>query len=274
VEGIRLRIVQPSIEQKTKWQADLRAAHVAGQMAMSAQTAAAPVTHLIWSETAIPFLLPDAARIREAVSKVVPPGGLILSGALRRDTAGGDSQLWNSLFAIDGQGGIAAAYDKRHLVPFGEYVPLRGVIPFEKLAQGRLLTLPGLPPVSALICYEAIFPGRVVDPGAEPSWLLNITNDAWFGTSTGPYQHFASARLRAVEEGLPLVRAANSGISAVIDAYGRVVDRLGLNRVGVIDAGLPRPTEEKTLFGRFGNWTLLILLCGTFSLLFAIRRFH
>ena len=284
VEGLRLRIVQPSIDQKTKWQADLRAAHVAGQMAMSTQNAGAPVTHVIWAETAIPFLLPDTARIRDAVSQAVPPGGLILSGALRRDTTDGDSRLWNSLFAIDDQGEIVAAYDKRHLVPFGEYVPLRGVIPFEKLVQGRgdfaagegprLLSLPGLPPVSALICYEAIFPGRVVDRGAEPSWLLNITNDAWFGTSTGPYQHFASARLRAVEEGLPLVRAANSGISAVVDAYGRVVDRLGLNRVGVIDASLPRPTEDKTIFGRFGNWTLLILMCGTFSLLFAIRRFH
>jgi apolipoprotein N-acyltransferase len=136
----------------------------------------------------------------------------------------------------------------------------------------RTLSLPGLPPASPLICYEVIFPGRVVAPGPRPEWILNVTNDAWFGLSSGPYQHFATARLRAVAEGLPLVRAANSGISAVIDAYGRVMARLGLDRVGVIDAPLPKPVQEKTLFGRFGNWTLLILLVVTISLQHASRR--
>lgn len=284
VEGTLLRLVQPSIEQRVKWEADLRAVHVKGQMAMSTQEAEIPVTHVIWSETAIPFLLSDTPRVRQAVSEVVPPGGLLLTGAPRRGPADGETRLWNSLFALDGKGEIVGVYDKKHLVPFGEYVPLRGLIPFAKLAQGggdfspgegpRLLRLPGLPPVSALICYEAIFPGRVAGGDPRPSWLLNITNDAWFGTSSGPYQHFASARLRAVEEGLPLVRVANSGISAVIDAYGRIVTRLGLNRVGVIDAPLPRALENKTQFGRFGNWMLLILLCVIMSLCLALRGYH
>ncbi len=128
--------------------------------------------------------------------------------------------------------------------------------------------------MSPLICYEVIFPGQVVAPGQRPGWILNVTNDAWFGVSSGPYQHFASARLRAVEEGLPLVRAANSGISAVIDAYGRVIARLGLGRVGIIDAPRPRPTQEKTPFGQLGNWTLLILLFITISLQRASRRFN
>ncbi len=282
VPGVHLRIVQPNIDQRIKWQSDLRAKHVADQMALTEGAGDKTVTHVIWSETAVPFLLPDMVQVLEAIRGIVPPGGLLLTGAPRRAEVDGEVRLWNSLFAIDEEGQVAAVYDKRHLVPFGEYVPLRSILPLDKLTQGggdftpgegpRSLSLPGLPDVSVLICYEVIFPGRVVDPDSGAEWLLNVTNDAWFGTSSGPYQHFAAARLRAVEEGLPLVRAANTGISAVVDSYGRVVARLGLDRSGVIDAPLPDSLEKRTLFARLGSWTLLILLIATFSLAAIVRR--
>jgi apolipoprotein N-acyltransferase len=154
-------------------------------------------------------------------------------------------------------------------VPFGEYIPfhkewppLTGLIgrgSFEKGESFTTLSLPGLPAFSPLICYEAIFPGDVTGPGARPAWLLNVTNDAWFGTSSGPYQHLASARLRTVEEGLPMIRAANTGVSAVIDAFGRVVASLEMEREGVIDHVLPLPRAQ-TLYARWHDWTLLALL--------------
>jgi len=159
---------------------------------------------------------------------------------------------------LDKRGTIIATYDKAHLVPFGEYMPLRNVLPMDVIAPGlgdlsagpgpRTLTLPGLPPVGPLVCYEAIFPGAVIDRTNRPQWLLNVTNDAWYGVSSGPFQHLAIVRVRAVEEGLPLVRAANNGVSAVIDPYGRIARRidgtvparLDLDSVGVLDAPLPR----------------------------------
>jgi apolipoprotein N-acyltransferase len=283
VPDILLRVVQPNIAQSLKWQSDLRAKHVAEQIALSDGPDSEAVTHVIWSETAIPFLLPDSTQILEAATRIVPPGGLLLAGAPRRAEIGSETRLWNSLFAIDDRGEVVAVYDKRHLVPFGEYVPLRSLLRVAKLTEsggdfspgegGRTLRLPGLPEVSVLICYEAIFPGHVVDAGSDAKWLLNITNDGWFGTSSGPYQHFAAARLRAVEEGLPLVRAANTGISAVVDAYGRVLAHLALNRTGVIDAPLPKALENRTLFSRLGDWSVLILLIATFSVARTVRRF-
>src|SRR5262249_11445954 len=159
------------------------------------------------------------------------------------------------------EGRIVGLYDKFHLVPFGEFMPLRRFIPFAKLTQGGdfsagpglvTMPLPGLPPFSPLICFEAIFPGHVVARTAPAAWLLNSTNDSWSGTQTGPYQHFATARLRSIEEGLPLVRATDTGISGVVDGAGRVVARLGLNRRGVVDATLPQPVGF-TIFGLFGN---------------------
>ncbi|MBT5660122.1 MAG: apolipoprotein N-acyltransferase, partial [Rhodospirillaceae bacterium] len=156
------------------------------------------------------------------------------------------------------------------LVPFGEYVPLRGILPLERLVPGRgdffagpgpvTLDLAGLPPFSPLICYEGIFPGAVTAIGDRPAWLLNITNDGWFGHSGGPYQHFQAARLRAVEEGLPLVRVANTGISGVVDAYGRTTASLGLGKEGVLFAPLPRPLDQAPPYGRFGDLVFLILL--------------
>jgi apolipoprotein N-acyltransferase len=185
------------------------------------------------------------------------PGAYLLSGALRvaEPTSRGMERrrAYNSLMVFGPDGGLAALYDKIHLVPFGEYLPLQETLEsvgIEQLARWRggfsagrnprpLLNVPGLPLLSALICYEAIFPGAVVQGTERPGVLINVTNDGWFGNTTGPYQHFHQARVRAVEEGLPLVRVANNGISAVIDPYGRILAELGLNARGVIDTPLP-----------------------------------
>lgn len=212
---------------------------------------AAPV--VVWPETASPFLVasdPDA-RAAIAASAGVPA----LIGALRFDAA---DRPRNSLVVVDGPGPAPLVYDKWHLVPFGEYQPRWFPLPVA-LVQGdgfargngpEVLRLPGLPPFGPLICYEAIFPGQVV--GADrPDWLVNVTNDAWFGNSTGPRQHLAAARLRAVEEGLPLMRAANTGITAGFDAYGRELGRIGMGVAGSLVLGLPGRLPPP-FFARFG----------------------
>ncbi len=273
VPGVRLRLVQPNIPQKLKWRPELRERHVARQLRMSApgDSADGPPTHVIWAETAVPFFLAGNPRLLAMVGEAAPPDGLMIVGAPRRSRpSSGPFRVWNSLHAVDSGGAVVATFDKFHLVPFGEYVPFRAVLGMAKITTGRsdfssgpgprTLRLKGLPPVGPLICFETVFPGRVVDPDDRPDWLLNITNDGWFGISSGPYQHFAAARLRAVEEGLPLVRVANTGISAVIDAYGRVKARLGLDRAGVLDAKLPPPVDGLTPYARFGNLIIFAVL--------------
>ena len=232
-------------------------------LSMSAQPASAPPTHIIWPETAVPYLIADDEYARDAIATVVPTKGAVITGAVRRaDSFERRPALLNNLLALDASGEIIAAYDKVRLVPFGEYTPLRDILPLQKLTEGSIdyvpgdgrtvLAVPGLPPAAPMICYEAIFPGATWQDG-RPRWLLNVTNDAWFGTSSGPYQHFLAARVRSIEEGLPLVRAANTGISAVTDAYGRVRSSLPLNAVGVIDTGLPAALDEATLYSLFGD---------------------
>ncbi len=269
--GIVLRLIQPNIEQKLKWRSDLRSRHVEDQIRMSLQDSKVAPTHVIWAETAVPFYLANEARLRRTIAGAVPPEGLLITGAPRTPSARGASfRVFNSLHAINRQGDIVATYDKFHLVPFGEYVPFRNILKFSKITEGgtgftpgpgpRTLELPGLPPVGPLICYEVIFPGHVTDAGDRPKWLLNITNDGWYGISSGPYQHFAAARLRAVEEGLPLVRVANTGISGVIDAYGRTLSRLDLGSAGVLDSPLPVPLEGMTIYAELGNWAALMAI--------------
>lgn len=263
VPGVRLRIVQANIPQRQKWRLELRAGHLRRYVALSRQAASRPPTHVIWPETAVPFFLANDAAVREATAAAVPRGGALITGAPRRSGGAGAGQFWNAAHVIASDGRIVSSYDKSHLVPFGEYVPLRGVLPIDKLVPGQgdfsagagrqTLAVPGLPPVSPLICYEAIFPGAVARRDERPGWLLNLTNDAWFGSFAGPQQHFAIASARAVEEGLPLVRAANTGISAVIDPYGRLVASLGLGVEGVLDSGLPRPLAAPTPYARWGN---------------------
>jgi len=286
VPGVRLRIVQANIPQRRKWQPELRAGHLQRHIALSQQPpsrpSALPPTHVIWPETAVPFFLANDDVARRVAAAAAPPGGALITGAVRRSGGkSGSAVFWNSAHVITGDGRIAANYDKAHLVPFGEYVPLRGILPLDKLVPGQgdfsagagrqTIVIPGLPPVSPLICYEAIFPGAAARRDARPGWLLNLTNDAWFGTFAGPQQHFAIAATRAVEEGLPLVRAANTGISAVIDPYGRPVVTLGLGVEGVIDSGLPRALPTLTPYARWGN-ALPAGLLGIAALLIVLLR--
>lgn len=182
------------------------------------------------------------------------------------------------MVAVDRKGNVVGSFDKFHLVPFGEYMPLGDILPFDKITPGRLdfsagpgpatVDLAGLPPVGPLICYEAIFPGEVVNPDNRPEWLLNLTNDAWYGQTAGPHQHLAITRMRAVEEGLPFVRSANTGISAVFDAWGREITRVGLNQKGVLDVKLPRPTPKKTIYAEFNDFLFLLLILLVFLSLF------
>ena len=272
VPGVRLRIVQANIAQHHKWREDLMRAQLDRYLQLSSAPGAAQITHIIWPETATPAALNrDRAALR-IIGDLAPPGGLVLTGALRVSPES-PARIWNSLYAVDSSARVSAVYDKFHLVPFGEYVPLRallGALGVAKITQGRgdfsagpgprTLDLPGLPHLAPLICYEAIFPGAVTEPGRRPEWLLNITNDAWFGATSGPYQHFAMARVRAVEEGLPLVRAANTGISAVVDAYGRTLAKLGVGETGVLDSALPKAIPESTFYARAGDWPFLALM--------------
>ena len=182
------------------------------------------------------------------------------------------TRAYNSIYVIDHDGTILSIYDKLHLVPFGEFLPFQSAM--EKLGftqitkvQGgfipgtrrKSIELPNTPRVLPLICYEAIFPGDIASRDERPAWIVNLTNDGWFGNSPGPYQHLQQARLRAVEEGLPIVRAANTGISAVIDPLGRTVAQLGLGSEGVLDASLPAATTP-TLYSRMGDLPAALLV--------------
>ncbi|MGH6719912.1 MAG: apolipoprotein N-acyltransferase, partial [Alphaproteobacteria bacterium] len=286
VAGASLRIEQGNVAQHHPWRSELRQAHLARYGALSQNAPGPRPRLLIWPESAVPYFLDEEPGLRATLGALVAPGGAFVSGVVRRRVDDGTlGAVWNSVMAVDDAGEVIAGYDKAHLVPFGEFMPLRALIPFRKLTEGSLdfsagpgrvtWRLPGVPAVSPLVCYEAIFPGAVTRPDDRaddrPEWLLNVTNDAWFGASAGPYQHLAAARLRAVEEGLPLVRAANTGISVVTDPYGRVVAGLGLGEDGVIDAVLPAALAAPTLYARAGDLVLLPLAVAILGFLYVCR---
>jgi apolipoprotein N-acyltransferase len=291
VAGIKLRIMQPNLAQDAKFRPEARDEIMRRYLSISdratspTSSGVADATHLIWPESAFPFLLHRDAKALGQIAGLLPPGTTLITGAARAEepSAGGERlRFYNSIQVVSDEGAIIASYDKAHLVPFGEYFPhaldatLRGVglrqfvhVPggFEAGESRRPLAVPGLPPVAPTICYEAIFPGAIVLAGSRPGLILNVTNDAWFGITPGPHQHYAQARLRAVEEGLPLVRAANNGISAVIDPYGRALGVLPLGVDGVLDAGLPTAIWP-TSFSNLGRIFFLALLiaCGATAL--------
>lgn len=287
VDGVHLRIMQPSVPQDERFSYAARAqimdryiqlsqGGVGAGGAIGAAVGLGGVTHLIWPESAFPFFLVREPDALAAIAGMLPPGTTLITGAARPadHQSGRNWHAYNSVYVIDDTGSIRATYDKMHLVPFGEYLPFEpllartgltqltnvpgGFLPGE---QRRRMKVPGAPDMLPLVCYEAIFPGEAVPEGERPGWLLNVTNDAWFGISAGPYQHFQQARVRAIEEGLPLIRAANSGISAVIDPVGRVVASLPLGQDGLLDSPLPRPTRI-TIYARTGDLLFIVAVVG------------
>ncbi len=274
VPGVKLRLVQANISQHHKWQEERRRANLAKYFQLSSQSGSEDATHIIWPETAVPYFLSSDPDLARAIGGLVKPGGIVITGA-PRTTVQRERPLraWNAVHVLDHEGEIRGTHDKSHLLPFGEYVPFRPLLRrlgVEKITSGqgdfqagsgnRTIILPGLPPVGILVCYEAIFPGDVVSEVSRPDWLLNVTNDAWFGHTVGPYQHFTMSRVRAVEEGLPIVRVANTGISGVADSYGRIVVQSDLGETRVIDVSLPAVLKEATPYARWGDVGILAVL--------------
>jgi apolipoprotein N-acyltransferase len=246
-------------------------------------TGVSDVTHLIWPEAAFPFFLTHEPDAMAQIADLLPEGAVLITGAVRpADNRPKTEEAYNSVYVIDHDGSILTVHDKVHLVPFGEYLPLQtlleraGLQQLTKVAGGylsgdrrRSYSVPRAPRVLPLVCYEVIFPGQAVPRDDRPGWVLNLTNDGWFGISSGPYQHFRQARVRMIEEGLPLVRAANTGISAVVDPLGRVIRSLPLGAEGVLDSALPQPVEP-TVYVRAGDSSVGLVVAAAF--LIVIRR--
>jgi apolipoprotein N-acyltransferase len=280
-ESVKLRIVQPNISQDMKWRSDNARDIFEKLLALSFQEPAG-ATHIVWPESSVPFLIEKSEEALERIRDALPEGAALVMGALREDA---EANVYNSILAFDSEGNLAARYDKWRLVPGGEFLPFAWILEplgFRKVAKTpgsfaagpgpMTIPLPGAPAAGFLVCYEAIFPDRLVDPADRPGWLINVTNDGWFGRSTGPYQHLAQARMRAIEQGLPLVRAANTGISAVVDPYGRTVADLRLDAEGVIDQRLPAAIAP-TVYARFGD-SLVVLMIAAGAALGLLRNFR
>jgi len=292
VDGVKLRIMQPNVPQDEKFSYANKTQVMQHYLALSdratgpSSSGVASATLLIWPESAFPFFLTREPDALAQIAALLHGGPVLITGAARAGDLAPvtrDLHAYNSVYVIDNGGNILSVYDKVHLVPFGEYLPFQhlleriGLRQLTRLQGGflagdrrRLLAPPGVPKMLPLICYEIIFPHAVLPAGERPGWMLNLTNDAWFGESAGPYQHFQQARVRAIEEGLPLVRAANTGISAVVDPVGRIIHSLALGSEGVLDSALPQPIAQ-TVYSRWGDLPLAVLIAGIL-LMAAVRR--
>ncbi len=284
-----IHLIQANIPQSSKWVAEERFKNfmTSVDLSKSALDNSSKNSYLIWSETSVPFILEESPDILRVLDDELPDDVVVMTGALRVERSKDDIKAWNSLYVIKGDGKIAGYYDKTRLVPFGEFIPLRSLLPsfVQKITYGSIdfstgngpetNKLDGISPFSPLICYEIIFPNDVVNSSTRPDWLLNITNDAWFGDSIGPHQHLAMARIRAIEYGLPLVRVANTGISALVDSEGRILAQTELNSIGKISSKLPEPIKP-TVYSRYKIWIVLVitLLVSLVPYIANKKRFH
>ena len=282
--GLTLRLVQPDAPQDAKWDPDN--AQLYFDRLMNATKAPGKVDLVIWPETALPYLLEDNSDLPARIA-AAGQGAPVVVGLQRVERNGAEVRGWNSLQIFGPGGSVLASYDKHHLVPFGEYIPFGdlaydwfGITAFAARSGRSYSAGPGplvldlgekLGKVLPLICYEAVFP-QDLRTAIRPGWLLQITNDAWFGTLSGPFQHAAQARLRAVEQGLPLVRVANTGVTEMVDARGRVTAALPFGAPNYLDAALPGALPA-TPYARFGEIPVLLLLAGgTLAAMFRRRN--
>ena len=295
VDGVALRIMQPNLPQDDKFNYSAKTEVMNKYAKLSARPSELrprglqDITHLIWPESAFPFYLTREPDALAQIGALLPEQTVLLTGGDRMTEPqphAAAGAAYNAIYVIDHTASVLAVYDKVHLVPFGEYLPLQsllesfGIVQLTKIEGGfaagearRVMTVPRAPPMLPLICYEVIFPGTAVPAGERPAWLLNVTNDGWFGHSSGPYQHLQQARVRAIEEGLALVRAANTGISAVVDPLGRIVASLPLGSEGVLDASLPQAIAP-TPYARFGDRIAAVLLAIALACVLMQRVLH
>jgi apolipoprotein N-acyltransferase len=266
--NIRVRLIQPNAPQHQKWHPDWMGIFFRRGLELTSAPAKEPIDLLVWPETSVPFALQDNVEDLKILSDAAGPKAQIIAGIRRFE----GNRLYNSMIHLDQKGGLVSVYDKSHLVPFGEYIPFAeylsglGIRGLAANLQGfspgngpEVISAFGLPSYLPLVCYEAIFPYAVRTQDKRPEFLLHITNDAWFGDTIGPYQHLVQVQFRAIEQGLPAARSANTGISAVIDPYGRIVSRLQLNEKGFLDVDLPVPLRP-TLYAYTGDWPILLFL--------------
>ena len=274
VDNVRLRIMQPNLQQDQKFNYSAKQRVMSQYLELSDRSTGPQssgvrdATHLIWPESAFPFLLTREPEAMAQIAALLPQGTVLITGAIRAPEAAPGKKIeraYNSIYVIDHDGTILSVYDKIHLVPFGEFLPFQsfleslGIMQLTKLPGGfipgerrRAMDVPRAPRMLPFVCYEIVFPGEATPGSERPGWMLNLTNDGWFGHSSGPYQHLRQAQVRAIEQGLPLVRAANTGVSAVIDPAGRTVRSLPLGTEGVLDAQLPRRIDPP-LYARTGD---------------------
>ncbi len=289
-DDIRISIVQPNITQKDKVNPALANQNFNKLINLSMSGTGAnnhpnPADYIIWPENAISWIDQQPVA-RDIIKRSIAAKTIILAGSVRQAIQDlSANQYYNTLAILEDRGrerNVTRYYDKHHLVPFGEYLPLKGLLNSIGLSQlapvgdgftagvGPQTIQIGPAAFAPLICYETIFPGQIYPKDARPEWLVTVTNDAWFGDGAGPKQHLDQARLRAIESGLPMVRSANTGISAVIDANGRILKKIALYQDGVIDMALPASNNE-TVYARFGNWLYAFMLIIASFLLWSSR---
>ncbi|GKX32990.1 MAG: apolipoprotein N-acyltransferase [Rhizobiaceae bacterium MnEN-MB40S] len=275
--GAVVRIVQPSVPQSSKWDVEAREEIFSKLLRLSSADAGSGARPgmIVWPETAVPFLLTENPDALGRIADMLQEGQVLLTGAVREENSGGATRYYNSILVIDDAGEIVAAADKVHLVPFGEYLPFQDLM--ESMGLQAIATMPGAFSAASsratvplpdgrhflpLICYEVIFPDGVDAAGPAADFIVNVTNDAWYGVTPGPWQHFRQAQVRAVETGLPMIRAANNGISAGINARGQVLDGLLQNVIASVDLNIPY--KRHLIVGSIGRSLLFLVILAVF----------
>ncbi len=278
-----IRMVQPSIPQTTKWNKESLEKHFDTYLNMSQTNPNQKADVIIWGETASPFPL-DLDKIHlQKIQNILTPNSVLVTGSIRYEiNADYTYNPANSIIVV-GKDGVKDWYNKSHLVPFGEYIPFRKHLPswirtitqpignFQAGEGPKTMQINNIPPFGGLVCYEIIFPHKIINKANKPEWIINVSNDGWYGNSAGPYQHLAAAKMRAIEEGVTIARVANNGISALIAPSGQILGKIEYNKIGSLDLSLPVKTSFYTPYSQYGNFPILIL-CIITIVFFSLRK--